>query len=290
MKRPLAFILSVGMVFCFVIANVTCKGKKKRKSDNAEESTKVTPKKEPIEYDFSCLEDEDDGGQGRVINIGNEIENGVLDGYGDEVTIEEEEEVGQEVFKDCEKDIISDERSQKLASILKKLVREIEDPRGFHYDIYLVRKNELNAWTCGGKIFVTTKMIDFCNSDDELACVIGHEINHNELGHIKHFIQKRKWLSDLGAAVSEILTMPFGQKDEAYCDLKGIDLVYAAGYDGCQNVDLWRRMKQESKEGDYNALKNLFRSHPYSEKRADCSRRHISDNYEIECENTNEAR
>ena len=288
MKKKLRYssTMSILIMTCFALLILCgCRGKKKKKNkeDEHKKSTEVHPVKDPIEYDFSCLEDEADGGEGKVIVLGNELENQALDNFGAEVTVEEEEEVGDAVYDENKKDIIENEDSEKLTNILERLVDQIKNERGFNYRIYLIKNDELNAWTCGGKIFVTTTMFDFCKSDDELACVIGHEINHNELGHIKHFIQKRKLLSDVGAGVSEILTLPFGQKDEAHCDLKGIDLVSAAGYDGCVNIDLWRRMKEESKEGDYNAFENLFRSHPYSAKRAICSENHIKNNYDIDC-------
>ena len=130
-------------------------------------------------------------------------------------------------------------------------------------------------------------MYSFCKSNDELACVIGHEINHNELGHIKEHLQKVKILSESGAALNQMLTIPFGQKKETHCDLTGIDLAIAAGYNGCVNIILWNRMKKESGEGDYNAFDNLFRSHPYSEKRSNCSQNHISQNYGFECTDNN---
>jgi hypothetical protein len=43
-------------------------------------------------------------------------------------------------------------------------------------------------------------------------------------------------------------------------------------------------MKKESNEGDFDTMENLFRSHPYSEKRAVCSKRHIKNNYGYDCE------
>ena len=69
-------------------------------------------------------------------------------------------------------------------------------------------------------------------------------------------------------------------KDEA-----GDLFLIAAGYNGCVNIELWKRMQKESQEGDYDALENLLRSHPYSEKRAKCSRSHILDNYGFDCSN-----
>jgi len=244
-----------------------------------------------ITYDFSCLEDEEDLGTTQVIDILSGIDSEVTDAMGGEVTVEEEEELGDQLLQDCRNEYVFIEKGNKIVNLrglLKRLVDQIKDPKGYHYSIYLIQSDELNAFTAGAKIFVTTRMYEFCRSNDELACVIGHEINHNELGHIKEHIQKSKILGDEGAALARFATIPFGQKKETHCDLTGIDLVIAAGYNGCVNVELWKRMKNESQEGDYNAFENLFRSHPYSDKRANCSNNHIRNNYGFDCETKEE--
>jgi predicted Zn-dependent protease len=65
--------------------------------------------------------------------------------------------------------------------------------------------------------------------------------------------------------------------------MTGIDLAIASGYNGCVNIELWNRMQKEFDEGEFNALENLLRSHPYSDKRANCSREHILTNYHFDC-------
>lgn len=248
-------------------------------------------KNKEITYDFSCLEDDEDLGTTKVIDILSGIDSDVTEALGGEVTIQEEEELGDDLLRDCRNEYSFIENGNKiknLRGLLKRLVDQIKAPKGYHYSIYLIESDELNAFTAGAKIFVTTRMYDFCRSNDELACVIGHEINHNELGHIKEHIQKSKILGDEGAALASFATIPFGQKKETHCDLTGIDLVIAAGYNGCVNIELWKRMKQESQEGEYNAFENLFRSHPYSDKRANCSHNHIRNNYGFDCDTKEE--
>ena len=254
-----------------------------------EEERKNNPSKK-ITYDFSCLDDENDLGTTKVVGVLETIDNTMTNAIGGEVSIQKEEEVGEQLLADCKAKysfIDSGNKIENLRAILSLLVSKIKDKKGYHYAIYLIESEELNAFTAGAKIFITTRMYAFCLSNDELACVIGHEINHNELGHIKQFLQKEKILSSQGAALSQMLTIPFGQKKETHCDLTGIDLVIAAGYNGCANSKLWRRMKEESSEGDYNVLENLLRSHPYSEKRANCSNNHILNNYGFNCDSSN---
>ena len=256
-------------------------------NDTSKQPEKIEVKSDKkITYDFSCLEDKDDLGTTEIINVFEEIDNNVTNTIGGEISLDKEIEVGNQLLSDCKKEyqfIESGKKIKNIRKILNLLTNKILDPKGFNYSIYLIKSDELNAFTAGAKIFITTRMYEFCNSNDELACVIGHEINHNELGHIKQYLQKEKILTSSGAALSKMLTIPFGQKKESHCDFKGIDLAIASGYNGCVNISLWKRMKAESEEGDYNALENLFRSHPYSEKRSVCSKNHILTNYGFDC-------
>lgn len=256
--------------------------------DSTQANTKeplVVPKG-PITYDLSCLNDENDVGFNPIISLGREIEKQSLEVIGPNVTVEEEMRVGRELKRQMDKEatyITTGDKYASLNQLLKKLLSNMSEPKGFSYQIHLIKSDEINAFTAGAQIFVTTGIYDFCTSKDELACIIGHEIYHNELGHIKKHIQKEKLLTEIGAGISRMLTIPFGQEDETMCDLKGVDLSFKSGFDACVSIKLWQRMKSKSGEGDYDAIGNLFRSHPYSQKRADCIFSHIDSNYGIRC-------
>jgi hypothetical protein len=254
-------------------------------NDKTEQPDKIKKEKK-ITYDFSCLDDENDLGTTEVINVLERVDQEVTNTLGGEVTVEEEEKVGNQLLNDCRIEyrfIETGIKIENLRAILKHLTDQIKEPKGFHYQIFLIESGELNAFTAGAKIFMTTKMYSFCKTNDELACVIGHEINHNELGHIKEQLQKERLITAEGAALAQLATISFGQKKETHCDMTGIDLAIAAGYNGCVNIELWKRMQKEFDEGEYDALDNLLRSHPYSEKRAKCSREHILNNYDFDC-------
>lgn len=247
---------------------------------------KRKPIRQPIEYELDCLDDENDFGTNPFIEFGKALEDATMEQLEVKVSVAEEEKCGDALLKSQREKyefIETGDDVARLNAMLTKLVAQIPSPKGFHYAIHLIKSDELNAYTAGAEIFVTTRMMEFVISDDELACILGHEIYHNELGHIKQKLQKEKLLTSIGAAISEIMTTPFGQHDEAMCDLKGIDLVFSAGWDGCATVDLWKRFKEESQEGEFNPVENLLRSHPYSASRSECSGKHIVHNYGFEC-------
>src|SRR3989454_11514139 len=53
------------------------------------------------------------------------------------------------------------------------------------YRVVLQNADVVNAFADGNQVVITTGMIRFAESDTELALVVGHEISHNALGHIK---------------------------------------------------------------------------------------------------------
>lgn len=254
-------------------------------------SCSQTPKvviPEIILYDFSCMEDDEISS---FINLGSDLEKDLLGTFGDAVSIEEEIECGDSALVQMQREgNVSQIGSsyQRIKIILNKVSIKIKEPSGFSYSIYLLESKELNAFTIGGKIFFTTAMINFCESDDEIACIIGHEIAHNELGHINEGISRLKTAGRFGefgqmsSAVASLVTTSFNQKNEAHCDFIGIDLAYAAGYNGCASTSLWNRMK--ALETSSNGLESFFSSHPFSSKRETCANSHIVSNYKVECE------
>jgi Zn-dependent protease with chaperone function len=249
-------------------------------------SAEKEEKSQKITYDFSCLGDESDYGTAEVIDMLESADKELTNNLSKPVTLKEEIEYGEIVYEDTRSQydfLSSGKRLKNLENLLDILVAKISNAKGFRYSIYLIQSEELNAFTAGGKIFVTTGMYDFCKSNDELACVVGHEIYHNELGHINEILQKQNLLSAEGAMVLGAMTASFGQKKETHCDMKGIDLAIAAGFNACVSVELWDRMKKASGEGSYNVLENIFRTHPYSEKRGACNQNHILTNYKFDC-------
>ena len=258
-------------------------------NNSEEESYKkkiIEPIKNPIEYNLNCLNDSMDIGTNPFIEFGKLLEDASLQHIGPEISIAEEEQQGKVLLSELKKKQIIielDAKKDRLNAILNRLLTKIINPAGYHYSICLINSEELNAYTSGAKIFITNSMVDFCNSDDELACIIGHEIYHNELGHIKKEIQKVKVLSAQGAAIANMFTMAFGQHDETMCDLKGLDLAFASGYNGCVSVELWQRFKNTTNESGFNPVANLLRSHPFSTKRSQCNESHILNNYGFSC-------
>ena len=151
------------------------------------------------------------------------------------------------------------------------------------YPVVLVTHDSVNAFADGRFVGVTSGMLRFAESDDELAIVIGHELAHNALGHFEKMHASSVGARLLGglldiAAAAVGVGGPGGMQDgataaalvhgrdfETEADSLGLYLVARAGYDFSAAPDFWRRMGAELPEADAGGF---LATHPSHAERA----------------------
>lgn len=107
------------------------------------------------------------------------------------------------------------------------------------YEVQLNPSDELNARADGRRLFISTALAGFTESDDELAVVLGHELAHNVLGH-------REW-DDVGGLgrtrndTREAIDGGLGGQEQQ-ADRVGLYLMVRAGYDPAVAPPFWRRL------------------------------------------------
>lgn len=118
---------------------------------------------------------------------------------------------------------------------------------------YPVRSDVVNAYADGQKVYVTMAMMRLAN-DDELALILGHEMGHNLLDHIKKQQGNRLLGAFIGAIVSGLTGVNvvemganagqqmMSQDFEAEADYMGVILAARAGYNVGQAAQFWRKM------------------------------------------------
>jgi hypothetical protein len=116
--------------------------------------------------------------------------------------------------------------------------------------VRLARNPQVNAFSNGHDVIVTTALLDFVQSDDELALIIGHEMAHFILGHPPMHTSD-KLLASVG-----VRSRIFWQREEA-ADRLAIRMMAAAGYDLDAVIPFWRRFL-----GKYDSDPQIFRYHP----------------------------
>jgi hypothetical protein len=133
------------------------------------------------------------------------------------------------------------------------------------YNAVAIKDDVLNAWADGKNVVITSSMLRFTGTDDELAVVVAHEIAHNAMGHIDAKKKNATFGAILGAIVdiaaatqgvntggdftnlgAEFGAMSFSQDFEREADYVGMYLLALANRPIAKAPDFWRRMAQES--------------------------------------------
>ncbi len=131
---------------------------------------------------------------------------------------------------------------QKIANNVWREVARKDVP----YNVKIIKDQDVNSFaTLGGYIYINEGLIDFVQSDDELAGVIGHETGHIERRHVLTMQSKAEGLNLLFgiASLFSPLIYQFGnlmeagalakisREDELQADRTGLQLMSRAGYD-----------------------------------------------------------
>ncbi len=125
------------------------------------------------------------------------------------------------------------------------------------FPVVLVQDDTVNAFADGEAIYVTTGMMRFVESDQELQTVIGHELAHNAMDHMKAQTVNRVvgTIFDIVAAAYGVNTQgafgnaaarAYSQDFEAEADYVGVYALALGGVDTQGAANFWRRVGAET--------------------------------------------
>ncbi len=137
----------------------------------------------------------------------------------------------------------------------------------------------INAGATYRKVMVSSGMMGFVRSDDELAMILGHELAHITKGHVSRGATNNALLSigsTLASAVfpgsglavgmlGQLFLNHFNQDQELEADRVGLQYAANAGYDPRAGEAVILRMAEEV---PLSATASFFSSHPSSVERA----------------------
>lgn len=177
--------------------------------------------------------------------------------------------------------------SQAVEKYLKEHGMQAE-VANFKWEFNLVASNEPNAWCMpGGKVVFYDGILPYCQNDDGIAVVMGHEIAHAVAHHSNERMSQQALVQYGSAAVTELLgqkrnestkallgaaigmganvgvILPFSRKHESEADHMGLIFMTMAGYDPHEAIPFWTRMA--SIGGTKPA--EFLSTHPSDEKR-----------------------
>jgi beta-barrel assembly-enhancing protease len=175
--------------------------------------------------------------------------------------------------------------------------------RKLPYEFHLVPSTDLmNAFALpGGAVFVGEGLLDLMTSEDELANVLAHEIEHIDHYHAAERVQVETQLRRLHLGIlGELAQIPFSvwqigyNKDqEMEADREGIRLAVRSGYSPYGAVRMFERFArlhdeyvihartpgQELSQLAVQSITGYFRSHPQSSERIAQANRIIAEQH-----------
>jgi len=193
-------------------------------------------------------------------------------------TDEEENKIGENLHKKIvEGKKIIKEYKFDIKNIFEK-IRTHTARKKINYSYTILKDKDVNAYAiAGGKIYLLSGLIDFLDSEDEIAFVIAHEIAHNELKHCIKRVQYSAMASEVNPALGDLVqiaytvyNLPFSKEQELEADSLAIQLMKKSNYDKQGAISFFRKLqKLESK---YNSekrseLNDFISTHPNTEER-----------------------
>jgi predicted Zn-dependent protease len=170
-------------------------------------------------------------------------------------------------------------------------MREInlnEDGYQFEWEFNVIASDRINAFCLpAGKVAVFTGLLEFVESDDELAVVMAHEIahalahhanerlavNHRDIealraagGRLSNVEEpRRKALVSLLSPGASLENLAYNRFQESEADHIGVFLMTFAGYDPDAAIAFWERMSALSARSIH--LPELLSNHPADARR-----------------------
>ncbi|HEY2389822.1 MAG TPA: M48 family metalloprotease [Candidatus Angelobacter sp.] len=188
--------------------------------------------------------------------------------------------------QDAAMQVYVDAVGRKVAShARRKLVYQ------FHY---IADENLINAFALpGGHVFIGKGLLQLMETEDELANVLGHELEHIDNYHcVERYQLKAKIgdLADLVAIPMELFQAGYGKEQELEADRDGTYLAVMAGYSPQGAIHMFKTFKRLHSEYVLKAqspdeelsqvaiagLEGYFRSHPLPEERVNQIQRMVA--------------
>ena len=167
------------------------------------------------------------------------------------------------------------EWQKKIDTIGKKIVQACSR-QDLPYRFLILNSDQINALSSpDGSIYVTKKLLQLNLNDNELACIIGHEVSHNVKRHVAQSVERSLGFTLLLQLVTKggtqnaltyqivdlLLQRGFSRSEELEADRLGVETAYKAGYDPQGMIDFLQYL-QKIEPSQENFLTEFFATHP----------------------------
>lgn len=150
-----------------------------------------------------------------------------------------------------------------------RLLDELPDSE-YSYRFVVFKSEMINAFTVpGGNILISTGLIEFCDSPEELAAVIAHEMGHVEERHVVSRLVKELGIEILttgdpyviGEVTGMLTSTSFDRKQEEEADRYASHLLERSSIEPRTLATFFRKLDEETDTELINSFE-IFSTHP----------------------------
>lgn len=171
---------------------------------------------------------------------------------------------------------------EKATEALRKCVNHIREKNDIDsVTVYLVKSNQINAFAYSGRnLVVFSKLIETCETENELLAVLGHELGHIERDHVRQSVKKNVGISLIFSAffgntsriMTEMTTNHLSRKAEREADTLSVRYLYNADIDPSGFASFMNKLL----DGTITDNIGFFSDHPATQERIDRSREQVA--------------
>jgi len=179
--------------------------------------------------------------------------------------------------------ILQDAKRQSRLDNISIKVSGASDRQDLAYHFKIINDKEFNAFAIpGGYIYVNAGLMDAA-TDDELACVLGHEIGHVAARHSVKQLQANlgyqiimsialglSGQQEMGQAmdiVFNLASMGYSRKDESLADKLAVKYARRSGFSPYGMITFFRKLQKEAEKKGNDLHIEFLSSHPDLEER-----------------------
>jgi len=194
---------------------------------------------------------------------------------------DQEVQMGKAINKSVEKALkfSNDPLVQKRIADIGKKIAAVSDRKEIDYHFRVLDDDVVNAVSLpGGYIYVNSGLVDEADNDDELACVLAHEVGHIVARHsikklqamqsyaiLRVLVAVAPGTSEVGGAADAAylqFLLGYSRQDELLADQLGARYAKLAGYDPHGMITFLTKLQEINRRSPLRE-RSYYKTHPY---------------------------
>ncbi|MDD5771399.1 MAG: Maf and M48 domain-containing protein [Candidatus Omnitrophica bacterium] len=194
---------------------------------------------------------------------------------------DQEVQMGRSIDRQVEKQykMSADPLQQKRVEDIGKKIAAVSDRKEIDYHFRVLQDEQVNAVSLpGGYVYINSGLLDKASNDDELACVLAHEVGHIVARHSIKKLQAMQGYSilrvlvavapgtdEVGSAADAAFTqflLGYSREDELLADQLGARYAKLAGYDPHGMITFLDKLQEINRRMPIQQ-KSYYKTHPY---------------------------